>query len=335
MNAQEQQAFDAMREALEDCLFMSDGSVDVDVLAALSAAKAVSADQAITAMIETSQELGLYDEAKAVQPQDFSDKATIAGLEASIGHLSSLVNEQLLLLEEVNDNLGVDGIGVELDDDQSPTIAKVRAHLAAMAPPVQPQAQEDAPVAYIAWKDGKPCYEGDDAICEDAVWPVDSDDDRASVAREALSAAKAVSDKPKLGVAVGELASPEYDQLRAKVQPTKLQVTLVDSPVDLELAQYKRMFEAACVDLGLINEALGLDPNDGGSEPILDAIAELKSAHPQASEPSKDAKTWCEYVAGMIGGYLNEPVDSDKCKAIAGIIERRLWALPAAPEATK
>lgn len=37
------------------------------------------------------------------------------------------------------------------------------------------------PVAYIAWKDGKPCYEGDDAICEDAVWPVDSDDDRTSM----------------------------------------------------------------------------------------------------------------------------------------------------------
>jgi len=82
--------------------------------------------------------------ANAVQP-DFSDQATIAGLEASIGHLSALVNEQLLLLEEVNDNLGVDGLGAELDDDQSPTIAKVRAHLAVMAPPtrpvVQPQAQ--------------------------------------------------------------------------------------------------------------------------------------------------------------------------------------------------
>jgi len=37
------------------------------------------------------------------------------------------------------------------------------------------------PVAYIAWKDGKPCYEGDDAICEDAVWPVDSDNDRTSM----------------------------------------------------------------------------------------------------------------------------------------------------------
>ena len=36
------------------------------------------------------------------------------------------------------------------------------------------------PVAYLAWRDGKPCYEGDDAVCEDAVWPVDSDDDRTS-----------------------------------------------------------------------------------------------------------------------------------------------------------
>ena len=37
------------------------------------------------------------------------------------------------------------------------------------------------PVAYIAWKNDKPCYEGDDAICEDAVWPVDSDDYRTSM----------------------------------------------------------------------------------------------------------------------------------------------------------
>lgn len=37
------------------------------------------------------------------------------------------------------------------------------------------------PVAYLAWRDGKPCYEGDDAVCEDAVWPVDWDDDRESM----------------------------------------------------------------------------------------------------------------------------------------------------------
>lgn len=35
---------------------------------------------------------------------------------------------------------------------------------------------------------------------------------------------------------------------------------------------HKRMFEAACVDLGSINACLGLDPDDGGAEPIIDAI---------------------------------------------------------------
>jgi hypothetical protein len=40
---------------------------------------------------------------------------------------------------------------------------------------------ETMPVAYLAWRDGKPCYEGDDAVCEDAVWPVDFDDDRTSM----------------------------------------------------------------------------------------------------------------------------------------------------------
>jgi hypothetical protein len=44
------------------------------------------------------------------------------------------------------------------------------------------------------------------------------------------------------------------------------------------LASMTRMFHAACADLGAINEALGLDPDDGGAEPILEAIAELRAA---------------------------------------------------------
>ncbi|NTZ82245.1 hypothetical protein FCJ61_04225 [Burkholderia metallica] len=48
-----------------------------------------------------------------------------------------------------------------------------------------------------------------------------------------------------------------------------------------ELASMTRMFHAACHDLGLINEALGLDPDDGGAAPILDAIAELKRERDQ------------------------------------------------------
>ena len=68
------------------------------------------------------------------------------------------------------------------------------------------------------------------------------------------------------------LAQPEQEP----VANGKLQVTLQDTPTEIELAQYKRMFAAACADLGEINEALGLDPDDGGAEPILSAIAELK-----------------------------------------------------------
>ena len=57
----------------------------------------------------------------------------------------------------------------------------------------------------------------------------------------------------------------------------KLQVTLQDRPIDIELAQYKRMFEAACSALGAVSDALGCDPDEGGSEPLLSAIEELKS----------------------------------------------------------
>lgn len=40
---------------------------------------------------------------------------------------------------------------------------------------------EQKPVAYLAWRDGKPCYAGEDVVCADPVWPVDSDDDRTSM----------------------------------------------------------------------------------------------------------------------------------------------------------
>lgn len=43
--------------------------------------------------------------------------------------------------------------------------------------------------------------------------------------------------------------------------------------------------------------------------------------------PSRHEKDWCRYIAGMIGEYLGEPLGSDKEKAIARIIERRMWNL--------
>lgn len=57
------------------------------------------------------------------------------------------------------------------------------------------------------------------------------------------------------------------------------------------------------------------------------ALYTTPPAQPVASEPQQRDKVWCEYVAGLIGTYLGEPVDSKRVAAISGIIERRLWAL--------
>lgn len=78
-------------------------------------------------------------------------------------------------------------------------------------------------------------------------------------------------------------------QEREPVANGKLKVTLQDTPTEIELAQYKRMLQAACADLGAINEALGLDPNDGGAEPILLAIEELRGR-------SQEPMAWMVYT---------------------------------------
>lgn len=65
--------------------------------------------------------------------------------------------------------------------------------------------------------------------------------------------------------------------------------------------------------------------NEGWANALLLAEQDCK-------EPTQDGKTWAAYVAGIIETYLNsKPVaDEVREKAIAGIIERRLWALPSA-----
>ena len=54
--------------------------------------------------------------------------------------------------------------------------------------------------------------------------------------------------------------------------------------------QYRRMFQAACEVLGAIAEHLGIDPDDGGAEPILAAIEELESRAEAAA--STDPVRW-------------------------------------------
>lgn len=60
--------------------------------------------------------------------------------------------------------------------------------------------------------------------------------------------------------------------------------------------QYRRMFHAACTELGAINEALGLDPDAGGAAPILAAIEQLRAQH-AATLASIEAFVACDASA--------------------------------------
>lgn len=50
-----------------------------------------------------------------------------------------------------------------------------------------------------------------------------------------------------------------------------------------------RMFGAACVYVGSINEALALDPDDGGAAPIIGAIQEIQAERDALREALKSA----------------------------------------------
>lgn len=82
--------------------------------------------------------------------------------------------------------------------------------------------------------------------------------------------------------------------------PAKLTVTLQDTECD----RYKRMFESACVALGEIGDALGCDPNEGGSEAILDAIEELRAQ--QVAVPQETSHGIAHSLAGFRGGFHSQ-----------------------------
>lgn len=71
------------------------------------------------------------------------------------------------------------------------------------------------------------------------------------------------------------------------------------SALKRERDRFERMFVAACEALGAINEALGLDPDDGGAEPILAAIEELKAQAAPASQEGAHAAQWISVAERM------------------------------------
>lgn len=82
-----------------------------------------------------------------VAQQEPPDDATIAGLESSIGILSTLVDEQRQLLGECEAVFGRDDLGLPFEDGDSALIDRVRAHLAATNSPAQQAQAEAVPIA--------------------------------------------------------------------------------------------------------------------------------------------------------------------------------------------
>jgi hypothetical protein len=92
-----------------------------------------------------------------------------------------------------------------------------------------------------------------------------------------------------------------------------------------ELASMTRMFHAACADLGAINEALGLDPDDGGAAPILDAIAELKSERDKWVDAGYAASANASQAdAAIAAGGAQEAARVDTGPNLEGLREKLL-----------
>lgn len=82
------------------------------------------------------------------QANPLTNAVTVAGLQASIGILSRLVDVQQQLLIEVEDVCGRDGHGGQLEDGESDLIDRVRAQIAAIAAPTPQPKQEQGEVQH-------------------------------------------------------------------------------------------------------------------------------------------------------------------------------------------
>ena len=67
---------------------------------------------------------------------------------------------------------------------------------------------------------------------------------------------------------------------------------------------HQQLFQAACIDLGLISKELGLEPSAGGAWPVIAAIRELRvvqPVQPTPTSPHKDEPRGCYRVRCQLG----------------------------------
>ena len=71
--------------------------------------------------------------------------------------------------------------------------------------------------------------------------------------------------------------------------------------LESDLQLQTKVFIAACEDLALIAEKLGIDPEDGGASPIIDCITELE-AQLEAAKKDAERLDWIIDNASSAGG---------------------------------
>ena len=97
--------------------------------------------------------------------------------------------------------------------------------------------------------------------------------------KESLTVAPETKQSEAVAVNVLEQAMPGFGAeviAQKDAEISSLSRRLRDAFEELDRAN--RLFAAACSDLGRINEHLGLDSEDVGADPIIDAISEIKAS---------------------------------------------------------
>ncbi len=81
------------------------------------------------------------------------------------------------------------------------------------------------------------------------------------------------------------------------------------------------------------NDPPAREPSEWSPPADYDCDGSVEAMARRAAEAKEEPGTWAQYVAGVVVAYLGGGVDDERIKPIAGIIERRLWALrPATPQ---
>lgn len=80
--------------------------------------------------------------------------------------------------------------------------------------------------------------------------------------------------------------------------------------LESDLQLQTKVFIAACEDLALIAEKLGIDPEDGGASPIIGSITELKAQLADSKQVANDCRIVADDAIAEAKKYQWQPIET-------------------------